>query len=44
MMGRSELRMNAIAEYYSFLDVLATVYCDIVAESKHSPDDERVFC
>jgi hypothetical protein len=42
MMARSQFRINAIAESYSFIDVLDTVYCDIVVESKHSPDEERV--
>jgi hypothetical protein len=38
-----ELTMNAVAECYSFLNVLGTIYCDIVKESKHILGKEWVF-
>jgi hypothetical protein len=44
MMTRSELTVNAVAECCSFLNVLATTYCDIVKESNHIPGEERVVC
>jgi hypothetical protein len=42
---RHELRKNAIPGPYSLLEVLATLYCDILKEIRHTPGDGvREFC
>jgi hypothetical protein len=38
-MNRPELIMNTVAEHYSFLNILPTMYCDIWVEIDHSSSE-----